>query len=82
MPFWISSLHIELDKPPRHYGYLVGRSIMAKLRSMPQRLERPTGDHWRARAEKNVFKLPGPAVNARDLGAHGFSEYERGRRKK
>jgi hypothetical protein len=32
---------------------------------------------WRATAEKNVFKSHVPVVNARDVVAHVFREYER-----
>jgi hypothetical protein len=32
---------------------------------------------WRATAEKNVFKSQVPVVNARDVVAHVFREYER-----
>jgi hypothetical protein len=32
---------------------------------------------WRATAAKNVFKSHVPVVNARDVVAHAFQEYER-----
>ena len=50
---------------------------MVKLRSMLERLEAATGDHWRATTEKNVFKSREPSVDARDLVVNAFREYER-----
>jgi hypothetical protein len=34
------------------------------------------GDHWRAKAEKIVLKSHEPVVNARELVAYAFREYE------
>jgi hypothetical protein len=56
----------------------LGRSIiMVKLRSVLERLEAATGDHWRATIEKNVFRSREPAVDVRDLVANALREYER-----
>ena len=67
-----------IDESHKPTAAIFGRSIiMVKLRSMLERLEAATGDHWRATAEKKVFKSHEPAVDVRDLVANAFREYER-----
>jgi hypothetical protein len=49
---------------------------MVNLRSMLERLETATAIGWRAAAAENVLKSHEPGVNAGNLVAFAFMEYE------
>ena len=67
-----------IDESHKSTAAILGRSIiMVKLRSVMERLEAATDDHWRATTKKNVFRSREPVVDVRDLVANALREYER-----